>query len=524
MTAYESISGKNPAGYSIEVDDKVQRFRLRKQERRGYVFFPLIPAYRTLCLRFGVLGHAFKIYGFEPVMMYDDLSLPVGTGTTIQAENERAKREIHRYRAKKYCEKFGLKSVSVSTALDNDYQQPAKTIESEQIEPYTYRGIDISGYAAASTRKYLKRYSLDLTNQDTRTTYERFLRSGMILADAVCEVIDRYDPDYTIVNEPCYIQGGVPLELCQAAGTKVYTQKRGYHEGEMLFGRSTNRHPMGQYADERLTTKAVETDLTDKEREHIQKIMEKRESGDITEVQYTPEDGNSMDTQRKKMVGVFSHLLWDGALEPDQAIYGNLYDWLDDTIRVGAEMDDVQFVIKIHPAESFRGTNESVLDWLDENHHPLPDNFVVLQPDTNVNTYALIRKLDAGIVYASTVGLEMAFNGVPVITGGFPPYHGFGLTYDPSSQAEFRKKIREIDDLKCHNQMKLRAERFAHFLFECKHLKFPYISNKNGSNSGVIVEHDKIAREKGPYSEIVNQAIDGEEILSPNCMNLKDQL
>jgi capsule polysaccharide export protein KpsC/LpsZ len=218
------------------------------------------------------------------------------------------------------------------------------------------------------------------------------------------------------------------------------------------------------------------------------------------------------------LVGIFSHLPWDAALEPEQALYGNFYDWLDDTIEVASQKEETQFILKAHPAEKIRGTNEGVGNWIEENHAPLPDNIDFLPPDTDVNTYALIEDLDAGIVYASTVGLEMALDGVPVLVGGYPPYHGFGITHDPSSKSEYIEKLQNIENLEHGEERQKRAWRFAYFHFICKHLDFPPLAKPEEE---VHLEHEDFVGEGSVYASIVDQILNGEAVIQPGCMGLK---
>lgn len=524
LAAYESIVGEHQWTPKMRVDDKIRNFQLDEDDRKGYVLLPLIPGYRSLCLRFCVLGHAFRTEGYEPIVLRDDKDLPARPELTVDEEEKLATVEGDRYMSKRYPKMFGIKTISIGDVLGSGYQYPdVGELEEEELRSFNYRGIDLSGCAKSSTKKYLKRYTLDTTDPEIRNIFEDFLRGGAMLADATRKIIDEYDLEAVLVNEVYYIQGKVPLELCHRAGIKAYTQGRGYHQGKLRVGRAANRDPHGKFADAELTSRAVETELTEEEKETINELMKKRESGDVTQRQYTTEEASSVDVAEDQIVGVFSNLLWDAALEPKQALYGDFYSWLDDTIETGVGVEDTHFVIKVHPAESISGTNESVVDWIDENHAPLPDNFTVLPPDTEVNTYALIRDLDAGAVYSSTVGLEMAFNGVPVVVGGYPPYHGFGITHDPSSKSEYRELLERVGELECDEEMRKRAQRFAYFLFICKQLDFPYLSEFFlGSERGVdSIEHEEIARVDSIYNSIVNQILNGEEVIEPECMRLK---
>ena len=57
----------------------------------------------------------------------------------------------------------------------------------------------------------------------------------------------------------------------------------------------------------------------------------------------------------------------------------------------------------------------------------------MIAPTEKVNTYDLIAAADVGLVYTTTVGLEMAMCGIPVIVVGDTHYRERGFTNDPPS-------------------------------------------------------------------------------------------
>jgi hypothetical protein len=69
-----------------------------------------------------------------------------------------------------------------------------------------------------------------------------------------------------------------------------------------------------------------------------------------------------------------------------------------------------------------------------ESTHPdLPDHIHLVGADDPVNTYDLVEIADVGLVYTTTVGMEMAMSGVPVIVAGHTHYRDKGFTIDPDS-------------------------------------------------------------------------------------------
>ena len=72
-----------------------------------------------------------------------------------------------------------------------------------------------------------------------------------------------------------------------------------------------------------------------------------------------------------------------------------------------------------------------------EAYPELPENVRLLPADSKVNTYDLVDAANLGLVFTTTVGLEMALSGKPVIVTGNTHYRGKGFTIDPESWDEY---------------------------------------------------------------------------------------
>jgi hypothetical protein len=59
-------------------------------------------------------------------------------------------------------------------------------------------------------------------------------------------------------------------------------------------------------------------------------------------------------------------------------------------------------------------------------------------------TYDLIEVADLGLVYTTTVGLEMAMSGLPVIVAGKTHYRGKGFTLDADSWVSYFKLLGQL--------------------------------------------------------------------------------
>ena len=114
----------------------------------------------------------------------------------------------------------------------------------------------------------------------------------------------------------------------------------------------------------------------------------------------------------------------------------SMAEWITKTVQYYAARPDVQLVVRVHPGERLmRGP--SSLDVIKAALPVLPAHIKLIEPLDKVNTYDLMEIAGLGVAYTTTVGMEMAMRGVPVILAGQTHYRGRGFTFDPSTWDEY---------------------------------------------------------------------------------------
>lgn len=510
ISLYDSIVGiKN-----FSVDSRIVNFNLSERDRKGYVYIPLIPGYASWSYLASIIGSSCYIRGYEPIIVTcSEVIEPCPAQTTTNAKG--SVRDRCQYFSREIPGKFGLETHNIDEFLPATHD--VLNAEEIDLETFDYRGINITQPARASCRKYLKRYSIDLNDDDTYRKYREIIRSGVKIADASEKILNKYNISGVLVYEPLYIQGYIPLSLAQDRGIPGRTVGTGYRDSHLLFGNINNKQPHQHFPDAEAICDFLQYPLSEPQRQQISNIMQNRETGAGVTHHFTATSSKSIDsTDTKVMAGMFTNLVWDASLEADNGPYANYFDWVSSTIDYLSGRDGIELIIKVHPAEAARGTNQSVEQWISFNYPELPQNITLLSSDTNVNTYELIRELDVGIVYNSTVGLEMAFRGYPVLIGGDTHYRNLGFTYDPETQSEYLNYLSSLDDLSITSEMLKRAERYAYHLFVRKHIPFPYISSKSNTVDYAFgsVQFSDIAPGVEPFDTIVSGIINNTEIVS----------
>jgi hypothetical protein len=146
----------------------------------------------------------------------------------------------------------------------------------------------------------------------------------------------------------------------------------------------------------------------------------------------------------RPVVVLAANVIGDSLTLGRQVFTESMTDWLQRTVRYFAARTDAQLVVRVHPGERYtQGPSVAEVIWPDSSV-PLPEHIHVVAAGDPVNTYDLLEIADLGLVYTTTVGMEMAMSGVPAIVIGQTHYRGKGFTLDPDSWEAFNTLLDKV--------------------------------------------------------------------------------
>ena len=169
---------------------------------------------------------------------------------------------------------------------------------------------------------------------------------------------------------------------------------------------------------------------------------------------------------------MFCNLLWDSAVLERDIGFRSMGDWVVEGIRWAGSHPEIDLVVRIHPAEvGVRNhlTRERMADHIAAHFLVLPSNVRVVEADDPTSSYVFIDEAAVGLVYSSTVGLELAARGAPVVVAADTHYRGRGFTFDPDTPPDYWAEVDRlvttpIDDDE-RERIRQLARRYAFLLF-----------------------------------------------------------
>jgi hypothetical protein len=285
-------------------------------------------------------------------------------------------------------------------------------------------------------------YTLQVEDVDLDSELYR-LRLGRNLQAArfaLAYMTDNF-PDVLLTPNGSILEMGAVYQTARYLGIPVVTYEFGEQRGRIWFAH--NDEVMLQNTDT-LWQSRQHIRLTDDEQRRVRDLYSSRQRADLWQNfsrrwQGQPGQGGeqarrNLGLDSRPVVLLPANVIGDSLTLGRQVFSQTMTEWLLRTVQFFAAQPLAQLVVRIHPGERYT-KGPSVADVVSSafGEAGLPANIHLVRADDPVNTYDLVEIADLGLVYTTTVGMEMAMSGVPVLVAGQTHYRNKGFTLDPAS-------------------------------------------------------------------------------------------
>lgn len=287
---------------------------------------------------------------------------------------------------------------------------------------------------------YDAQYTLQVETVDLESDiYQLRQERNLLAARRILAQVQALKPDVMIVPNGTIQELGVAYRVAKYAGIPVTTYEFSDQRERIWLAQGTeimrqDTAPMWQ------TYQNVP--FTDDQKERIQSLYAARIQGALWENfarhwQASPMRGSAevrtaLGLDDRPLVLLATNVLGDSLTLGRQVFSRTMAEWIERSVQYFMKRDDVQVVIRIHPGEVLTH-GPSMVDVVNRIAPQLPPHIHMIGPREKVNTYDIVAMADIGLVYTTTVGMEMAMNGVPVIVAGQTHYRGRGFTFEPAT-------------------------------------------------------------------------------------------
>ena len=370
---------------------------------------------------------------------------------------------------------LGLPVLPTSTFWwpnDRNQAQELAASWSGAYETFEAEGLPLGELVRPSLMRTLLRGSLD---KDARSSwlYRDYIEGGILLTRMYLRALAARPPDTLMLLNGMFFAERIGLALAKERRIHTVTHERGFMRNHLVLAHD---EPANWFRVDRAWPDAKDRPLTSEEETILDTYLQSRQGGKNEVVNYWPSmesrhefiiEQLALDPQ-KPILAAFTNILWDTAVYQRDVAFDGMFHWLAHTIRRASLMPDLQLVVRIHPAEVRlrQKTRERVMDRLGEQHPTLPQNVVIVPPESDISSYALTDLSTAVTVYTSTVGLESVLRGVPVLVAGQTHYRGKGFTHDVESPEHYAALLSSVSSWQqCSPEIVALARRYANLFF-----------------------------------------------------------
>ncbi len=357
-------------------------------------------------------------------------------------------------------------------------------LEYEALKRLQYHGVMLGPHVLATTSRALHRSRLDFADPRVRA---EVIRQRLLSVQTICaaeEIIGRWKPDRLVTIERVYTPYGELFDVALDRGVDTIQFCGAYQDNALMFSRCTSGskylHPLSLADSTWAAVQQMEWGAEYEERlfreieshydpsawfgmQQLQCGKKIKAPGDVVRQL-------GLDSSKKTAV-IFAHVLWDIEHYYGEPFYASYEEWLAETARLAAQNLQVNWIIKLHPAnmlwpDTAQAGEPPEIGILRRALGTLPAHLKIIPPDTDINTYALFPLTDYCVTVSGTVGIELACYGVPVVTGGRGRYSHRGFTVDSRGREGYEQKLANIQEVpRLTAEQIVLAKRHAYALF-----------------------------------------------------------
>lgn len=412
-----------------------------------------------------------------PACMADQHDWYVKRGNFLNAELKRSICETCWPVGEKYLKSLGLTVHRLSSLVSPQEREQAYAAAAEvdlgRVAEWKFRDLAVGEHGLAGALRFHARSDLK-GEPDGDKVLRKYLQAGAVTAIAADNLAARSSFRTLIAHHGIYIPQGIWVAAARKAGRQVVTWNPGYKTNSFVLSQGDTYHKT--MIDE--PTELWENHaLSDEERERLLRYLRARRTGSADWISFgsgsISEFGQHMKALRldpaKPTIGLLTSVAWDAQLHYESNAFRDQMEWLDASISHFRQREDVNLIVRIHPAEitGFIPSQQRAVDHIHKTQGALPSHIAIVGPENPLNTYELMDGCDSVLIYSTKTGIELSAIGTPVVVAGEAWIRNKGFSIDASDQTQYEEILKSLPlNKRLSEEDQKRAERYAfHFFF-----------------------------------------------------------
>jgi hypothetical protein len=329
---------------------------------------------------------------------------------------------------------------------------------------------------------------LDPADPDVERALRSYAYSGLIACFALDRLLTESDPDVMLLFNGRQSSTRVALELARARGVRVVVHERGPRSETLLMVENATCQSLEPLR--RFWREWGDVPLSRAELDQITRHMAGREQGhDTGWLPYTGAPQRHQEVLERLRLRP-DRPIWALFTSSDDEAAGNTefsspfasqHEWIVRTIDYARRHHEIDLVVRVHPNTGGRrssGANRTQLEQMRSLAQRLPPNVRMIDPDDEISSYPLMDLCSVGMVWISTVGLELACKGKNVVIAAGNYIAGTSFAHTVTDAARYDELLDtqlELAPRASSAEIARLAMRFAYGMYFRLRIPFPLV-------------------------------------------------
>ena len=413
-------------------------------------------------------------------------------------------------RSNNYLKKSGNNVVRFSELINQDELNQIKKINFEKytfedLKNFKFEGINIGEHANSGTIRYFS--SSNLKNiKNSKETLIQYVKAALVTQKVSENLFKKKKYDEMFINHGIYVPQGVIQDCAKKFDVNTATWCFAYTRNSVNITRDDTYHRALIHEKNDKWNNFNFDKKAEQKIDEFLKVRRKGKSLSISNNWNESLEDQDLDIENylferkvdvnKPIIGLATNMLWDAQVYFPTNFFKDILEWLFFTIDFFVKRQDLQLVIRIHPAEVLTTTKslERVEDIILEKYTTLPKNIFLVKPEDKISTYSIFNKCNAVLVYASKIAMETLAANIPTIVCGESFLRNKSISFDPNSKDEYFDllsklpfKINPIDEKRL-----ILAKKYAFHFFFRRTIKVNSIYDKKNKNPNIGIKENVV--------------------------------
>tara|TARA_B110000211_G_scaffold233385_1_gene299450 strand:- start:1830 stop:3473 length:1644 start_codon:yes stop_codon:yes gene_type:complete len=344
-----------------------------------------------------------------------------------------------------------------------------KTVK--ELREFSFENNSIGEHAYAGVLRYYGVAELN-SNSISKKIFIEYVKSGVKTYLASKKLFKEKKYDEIVLNHGIYIPQGVINLAAKEQKINIINWNAGIRKQSFCLTRGDTYHRSFLHED---NDNWQNISINKQIDERIESYLSERLYGKNDWIFFHKNPSFDPDKLLKEMkvdlnkpiIGMPTNVIWDARINFPANFFENILEWIFYTIDYFSKRNDIQLLIRVHPAEvnSTKPAEQRVKDEIFKKYKSLPKNVFIVDAENNISTYPLFDKCNSVILYATKMGIELPVKNIPVIVCGEAFVRNKKIAIDITSKDHYLNVLNQLP-LIDHKVDILRAKKYAyHFFF-----------------------------------------------------------